>query len=153
MYLKIAKRADLKSSHHKTKKFITVVIISYYRHIGSHYVVLVKLIKCFMSVISHIKKKEGVKSSDFQVFHSIVRVQNLKVDKIQGRVPEAFPKFWSFKGGTFLHGIGGAWCGSWQRRRLTNETQGLLKLTEFPCLPPPSPSHCFPSSTTLVRRI
>ena len=91
-----------------------------------------------MSVISHIKKKEGVKSSDFQVFHSIVRVQNLKVDKIQGRVPEAFPKFWSFKGGTFLHGIGGAWCGSWQRRRLTNETQGLLKLTEFPCLPPPS---------------
>lgn len=71
----------------------------------------------YVSYISN--KKEDVKSSDFQVFHSIVRVQNLKVDKIQGRIPEAFPKLWSSKGGTFLHvlvghGVGVGSEDSWQ---------------------------------------
>lgn len=71
----------------------------------------------YVSYISN--KKEGIKSSDFRVFHSIVRVQSLKVDKIQGRIPEAFLKLWSFKGGTFAqvlvgHGVGVGSEDSWQ---------------------------------------
>ena len=55
-----------------------------------------------MSIISQKKKKGGVKGTNSRILHSVVRLQNPKLDKIQGRLPRASPKLWSFKGGIFL---------------------------------------------------
>ena len=61
MYLKVAKRVDLKSSHHK-KVIVTIcgggvltrpilVIILWFIQISNHYVVHLRLIQCYMSIL------------------------------------------------------------------------------------------------------
>ena len=61
MYLKVIKIVDLKSSHYKKKIVtvsgegltrLTVVIILQYTQIPNHYVLRLKLISCYMSIIS-----------------------------------------------------------------------------------------------------
>lgn len=66
VHLKIV--TDLKSSHHKKKNrklcvlmdvtILILVIISQYVHISSHYVVYLKLMQCYMLIISQLKNKE-----------------------------------------------------------------------------------------------
>lgn len=61
MYLKAVKRVDLKSSHHKKKKFVTMwSYIAYNNHfmIQTYYVTNVKLMKCLCQL--YINKVGGV---------------------------------------------------------------------------------------------
>ena len=61
-YLKVAKRVDLKSSHHK-KNIATYMVMNInwtycghhfttYISISNHYIVHLKLIRCYMSIVS-----------------------------------------------------------------------------------------------------
>ena len=67
-YLKVVKRTDLKSCHHKKKNFctyewwwiltrLTLVIILQYVQIPNHYAVCLKRIQCYVSITSELINK------------------------------------------------------------------------------------------------
>ena len=117
---KAVKRINFKSSHCKEKKLFCncvwwrmwttfiVAVISQYKHMSNHYVVYLKLIQCYMSIIYQLGKKSKVFSwKRKKVCGGVERQGGEKASEVA---------VWEMRG---------SWCRTWSSIGQTGRTVGL----------------------------